>query len=215
MLEIYWFDSLPSTQCSLIEDIKSSKVVPPVVYAAQRQPQGIGSRGNSWDDVGEALFFSCALDEATLPVDLPTISLSLYFGMLFKEELASHGSKVWLKWPNDLYRENQKIGGIITAKVGQAIVFGIGLNLVSKYDDYASCDIFIEKKSFLETFTRSFDSLPSWKQIFSKYRVEFLLNRNNFFHKSGVGSVLVSMSDAVLADDGALVIDGERIYSLR
>ena len=52
----------------------------------------------------------------------------------------------------------------------------------------------------------------TWKQIFSKYKLEFFQNFNYSFHHKGK---LISLKEAQLLEDGSILLKGERIYSLR
>lgn len=90
------------------EGIRKGELKPPIMVVAKRQSGGIGSRGNLWENVKEGLYFSFALPMETLPQDLPLESTSIYMGFIFKEVLQEEGSRVWLKWPNDLYIGKQK-----------------------------------------------------------------------------------------------------------
>jgi len=209
-LEIVFFKELPSTQKQLIEDLKRKKVTPPIAYFTNFQTAGIGSRGNSWIGQKGNFFLSIALFKKDLPSDLPLVSIALYFTFLFKECLK--GSKVWLKWPNDLYLEDKKCGGAISNLVGESVVYGVGLNTLFAPKGFAKIDIPIDDKELLECFLASIQQKPAWKRIFSKYKIEF--NQHNSFYTHLDGKK-VAVKDARLAEDGALILNGERIYSLR
>ncbi|WP_416830651.1 biotin--[acetyl-CoA-carboxylase] ligase [Helicobacter ganmani] len=185
-MQILEFDCIESTQIFLNEGIRKGELKPPIMVVAKRQSGGIGSRGNLWENVKEGLYFSFALPMETLPQDLPLESTSIYMGFIFKEVLQEEGSRVWLKWPNDLYIGKQKVGGVLCARLRDVMICGIGLE-----ND--------KKKS-------------SWKQIFSKYSLEFTNNFNHTFHYNGK---LISLCNASLCEDGAILIEGEKIYSLR
>ncbi|HEC1757241.1 TPA: biotin--[acetyl-CoA-carboxylase] ligase, partial [Campylobacter lari] len=51
-----------------------------------------------------------------------------------------------------------------------------------------------------------------WKNIFSKYMLEFEKSRNFFIHNEGK---ILSLKDALLYKDGSILLDNKRIYSLR
>lgn len=212
VLEICYFESIDSTQKALIRDLKAKKVNTPIAYVTNRQLQGVGSRGNSWIGEEGNLFFSFALPLAQLPHDLPLASASIYFSYILKEILASFGSKVWVKWPNDFYIEAQKCGGCVTNIVADCVVCGIGLNTKKAPSSFAKLDIEIDDMLLLQSYFAKLKSKPLWKNIFSKYKIEFY--KNNSF-KVHIKRGLIDLSQAKLLEDGALEIEGERIYSIR
>ncbi len=211
-MEIRYFDTIDSTQKALIADIKIDRVKPPIAYVTNRQHQGVGSRGNSWIGEDGNLFFSFALHLDQLPYDLPLASASIYFSFILKEVLASFGSKVWIKWPNDFYLDTQKCGGCVTNKVADTIICGIGLNTKRAPKPFASLDVAVDDTLLLKNYFTKLESKPLWKNIFSKYEIEFY--RYNFY-KVHIKNRLVDLQNAKLLEDGALEIDGERIYSIR
>ncbi len=211
-LEIRYFDAIASTQKALIADLKVGKVNPPIAYVTNKQLQGVGSRGNSWIGEDGNLFFSFALRLDELPDDLPLASASIYFSFILKEVLASFGSKVWIKWPNDFYLGQNKCGGCVTNKVVDTLVCGIGLNTKKAPKPFARLDIDINDASLLQTYFAKLESKPSWKNIFSKYEIEFYKNNSYTAH---VKNRIIDVRNARLLEDGALEIDGERIYSIR
>ena len=176
------------------------------------QTEGIGSRNNTWTSQKGNLFLSFALALSDLPKDLKLESSSIYFSYLLKETLESLGSKVFLKWPNDLYVNEDKVGGMITNVVNDTIICGVGLNLIKSKNGFASLDLELDKHIILESYFKNIEKKPLWKQVFSKYKINFCTNLNFFTYVKGRK---VSLSEAVLENDGSLNINGERIYSLR
>ncbi len=211
-MQIHWFDELESTQNYLKEELKQGRLKSPVAIAAARQTGGIGSRGNSWIGLEGNLFFSFAIARDELPDDLSLESSSIYFSYLLKETLAEENSQVWLKWPNDFYLNDKKIGGTITFLRDNDLLCGIGLNLLKSPQGFAHLDIKIDKKELLNKFFKKIKKKSSWKQIFSKFEVEFTHSKK---HSTHFENNKISLENADLNDDGSLNIDGQRIYSLR
>ena len=176
------------------------------------QTDGIGSRENRWIGRRGNFFASVLLAQESLPKDLPLGAASIYFAFLMKETLKNMGSEVWLKWPNDFYLEGSKIGGCITAKKGKNIIVGIGINIVDAPRDFGVLDIETEPMELLETFLENLKKPPSWKQIFSNYSLEFEKSKNYRTHDGGER---VELSEAVLQNDGSLMIGKRRVVSLR
>ena len=178
-----------------------------VCVIADMQTAGIGSRGNSWENVKDSLMFSFTF--LSPPKDLPKQSVALYLGFVFKEVLVSLGSTAWLKYPNDLYVKNCKIGGILVSIYQNHYLCGIGLNLQSA--EFGSLDIKPNKCEILDKYFKILQKPPTWKQIFNKYRLEFYRNFSFSFHFKGE---CISLKDAILREDGALEVGGEMIYNL-
>ncbi len=209
-MEIVYFDSIDSTQKRLIADIKGGRVQAPVAYFTNHQTAGVGSRENRWIGARGNFFLSFAYSD--FPADLPQASVAIYVSFLLKEVLARHGSRVWIKWPNDFYLDDRKIGGCVTNKINETYICGIGLNTTFSPRGFGRLDISIQDSVLLEEYFALLESRPSWKEIFSKYALEFHKNKKFTAH---VGTKVISLQDATLAEDGALILDGERIYSLR
>ncbi len=211
-MEILSFDSLPSTQTYLIEKLENGMLQAPVAIMAKEQNAGVGSRDNGWSG-GEGNFFaSIAVDMNDLPSDLPLASASIYFSFIMKKTLESLGESLWLKWPNDFYFKEEKVGGTITKKMNHILVCGIGINLKNSQNGYSSLQSDIRPENLLHKYLESLSEFPKWKQIFSEFEVEFELSRKFSVH---IENYQESLADASLHGDGSVSIKGKRVYSLR
>jgi BirA family biotin operon repressor/biotin-[acetyl-CoA-carboxylase] ligase len=102
----------------------------PVLLVAEQQSAGRGRLGRQWRSApGDSLTFSLGLPLS--PADWSGLSLAV--GVSIAQSLAP---AIRLKWPNDLWVEDRKLGGILieTAGFGGAAatryaVIGVGLNL--------------------------------------------------------------------------------------
>ena len=211
-METHWLKECASTHNYIVEGLKKGTLYAPFALGCNEQTQGIGSRGNEWVGLKGKLFLSWCVEEKQLPSDLPLASISIYFSSLMKEVLESKGSKVWLKWPNDFYLNESKIGGTITTKVGTCIIGSIGLNLVSAPPLFGILDILLDAREIAKEFIFEVEKKSSWKDVFSKYKLEFDKNRSATFH---MGSKVASLRDAVLCDDGSIELENKKVYSLR
>ena len=211
-MEILSFDRLASTQAYLIEQLQSGNLDAPIAVICKEQYSGIGSRDNKWCG-GEGNFFaSIAIDVASLPDDLPLSSASIYFSFIMKQILVELDTKVWLKWPNDLYLDNEKIGGTITKKVKDILVCGIGINLKKNQNGYSAVQNDILPRFLLNKYLLTLEEFPEWKQVFSEYEVEFELSKKFSVH---IENYQESLSDASLCEDGSLILGGKKVFSLR
>ena len=211
-MQILSLDSVDSTQKYLKELILKEKISLPYAVVANFQTDGVGSRENKWNSIKNNLFLSFAIEFNELPKDLKLESASIYFSYILKETLDELGSKVWLKWPNDFYINDKKIGGMITNIVKESVVCGVGLNIVESPEDFAKLDIALKRDFLLERYFANIKKKSLWKQVFSKYKLEFDKNQNFYTHDK---NLIISLGNATLQDDGSIVINGERIYGRR
>jgi BirA family biotin operon repressor/biotin-[acetyl-CoA-carboxylase] ligase len=211
-LEIVSFDELNSTQLYLIDKIKSKEYKPPIAIITKTQTAGIGSRDNIWVASRGDFLVSFALKLDSLPSDLPLESVSIYFAYLLKEVLYKYDKNIFLKWPNDFYVGDKKIGGCVTKLIEDTIIVGIGINLVSQNSEFGYIQIDKRPYELLVEFMNLVEKFPSWKYIFSKYQVEFNLSKNYYVHIDGEQK---SLKNAILCSDGSIEIDNKKVYSLR
>lgn len=214
-MEILYHDSLPSTHRFLEEGLRAKKLAPPLAIIANRQTEGIGSRGNAWKGLEGNLFLSFCLSKSDLPSDLPLASTSIYFSSIMIELLRELGSKVWLKWPNDFYMGDKKIGGTITSVISDSFILcSMGINLKNAPKDFEIIDINIEKNVLIEKYFLKLKQVIFWKDVFRQYEIEFKKSRC-FFYTDSTSGKKVSLKNATLLEDGSIMIDNRRIYSLR
>ncbi len=211
-MKIYYHKELNSTQIYLKKELKDKKLKPPVAVVSDIQTAGIGSRDNIWFGLDGNLFLSFSLYLKDLPTDLKLESASIYFSYILKELLSEYGSSVWLKWPNDFYIGDLKIGGMITNLIDDKLICGVGLNLVASPKEFTSLDIDIKRDDLLHNYFIKIDKRVPWKQIFSNYKLEFHKNQKYFVNSD---NVKISLKDATLCSDGSIISNGKRIYSLR
>jgi BirA family biotin operon repressor/biotin-[acetyl-CoA-carboxylase] ligase len=211
-MELLYLESVDSTHTYLKEYIKKNGFLKPIAVYTDYQTNGIGSRDNKWKGNKGNLFFSFVINKDSLPNDLAYQSASIYFSFILKEVLQQNGSKLWLKWPNDFYMNDKKIGGTITNLSDDLFYCGIGLNLEYISEEFGYLDIKIDNKNLLEAYFKELEKYISWKQIFSKFQVEFSSNKN---YKTTINNEKKSIENAILNEDGSLLIDGEKVFSLR
>ena len=183
-----------------------------MVVVAKEQTNGVGSRDNSWEGGEGNLFFSLAISLDDLPNDLPLSSASIYFSFIMKEVLESHTDDIWLKWPNDLYHNKSKVGGTITKKIDNILLCGMGINLQKNQNGFEALNLEIDAVTLLKAYLSKLEEYPSWKQIFSQYRIEFDRSKEFFTH---INREYKSLKTATLSEDGSLIIDNKRVYSIR
>ena len=211
-MKIIRLDEVDSTHKYLKDYISKNEYINPLCIVTDLQTQGIGSRGNSWIGRKGNLFFSFTLDINSLPKDLPLQSISIYFTYILKNILKNIGSQVWIKWPNDFYIENKKIGGTITSMSKNLIFCGIGLNLLDVEKEYEKLDIKIEVDEVLKNYFFEIEKKISWKQIFSDFKIEFEKSKK---FQTTIDNQKISLESAILNDDGSIQINNKKVFSLR
>ena len=211
-MKIIRLDEVDSTHKYLKEYISKNEYTNPLCIVTDLQTQGIGSRGNSWIGKKGNLFFSFVIDINSLPNDLPLQSTSIYFTFILKIILKNLGSKVWIKWPNDFYMKDKKIGGTITSMSKNLIFCGIGLNLVDVEKEYDKLDIKINIDEVLQKYFFEIEKNISWKQIFSDFKIEFEKSKK---FQTTIDNHKISLESAILNDDGSIQINNKKVFSLR
>ena len=209
---IIHFESIGSTHKYLLNAVKNGEISTSALVYADEQTNGVGSRGNSWIGEKGNLFLSFCVDLKHLPKDLPLQSISIYFAYILKDILANKGSKIWLKWPNDFYIDDKKVGGVITLKSGDKIICSIGLNITVAPKKFGKLDVSIDKDKLIKEFIKKIKKNFSWKQVFSKYKIEFQKAKKFYFH---LDNELVSLSDATLNQDGSITVNNNIVFSSR
>jgi BirA family transcriptional regulator, biotin operon repressor / biotin---[acetyl-CoA-carboxylase] ligase len=212
VLKIRYLESVDSTQSYLKKLLLDEKISSPYAVVSKIQTQGKGSRNNSWIGLDGNLFLSFSIPITSLPHDLKLESASIYFAYLMKMTLENENSQVWIKWPNDFYLEEKKVGGLITNIVKESLVCGVGLNLVSSQENFAKLDIEISTENLLQKYFQNLEKEFSWKQVFSKYKLEFYKSKNFSTHNN---NEKISLGDASLDEDGSIISNNKRMYSLR
>lgn len=211
VLEIKFIENCASTHLLLTGALKRGEIKHDTLIYAGEQSAGVGSRGNEWVSQKGNFFASMALRQSALPADLPKVSVAIYFAMLIKGLLAGLGSKVWVKWPNDLYLNDKKVGGLISTLLGDFCVISVGINLILAPKDAGVLDVSVSSKE-LANMLADLSDMPSWGEVFTIFKAEFEKSRDFKSHSNGK---IFDLFTAELLNDGSLKIGDERIYSLR
>ena len=99
---------------------------------ADRQRAGRGRQGREWFD-GAGNFMGSTVVRLS-PCDPPPASFALSAGLAVYATvlpLLPNPAPLRLKWPNDLTFSGAKLAGILLEREGDALVVGIGVNLVA------------------------------------------------------------------------------------
>lgn len=130
-MEIYHFESLPSTNSELIEMSKKNAKSWTVVYTF-RQSNGKGYAGNQWSSEPDKNIAVSVLIKSVLSYD-ELIYFNQWLCYSVANYLSQFSDEVYVKWPNDIIIQNKKVCGILieTHKSDNElnIVSGIGVNV--------------------------------------------------------------------------------------
>ena len=120
-------DETESTNDICLNELNNSDI--PILVTADMQTKGRGRNEKEWNSPKGNLYFSFGFTRHNL-----INGLSVKVGLILAESLQQILKKnVLLKWPNDLFYLNKKVGGILveTSSINNIfkIVIGIGVNL--------------------------------------------------------------------------------------
>ncbi|MEO9478099.1 MAG: biotin--[acetyl-CoA-carboxylase] ligase [Cyclobacteriaceae bacterium] len=125
-----------STNQELAGRLNTSKISEGHLILTDYQTAGKGQRGNAWiSESGKNLLFSLALVPNFLEIK-KGFMLNVIVGVALQKALEHFvaGHNVEIKWPNDIYIDNKKVGGVLveTSSDGgflENAIVGIGLNV--------------------------------------------------------------------------------------
>lgn len=139
MFTIEVHDSVGSTN-DVVREHEVASALQGVAVLAEEQTQGRGRRGRRWHSpAGVNLYLSVGW-RFHGPVE-GLSGLSLAIGAMLAEAIArNYDVDLALKWPNDLYYDDRKLGGVLIELLGEQngmipVVAGIGLNVSMPVDD--------------------------------------------------------------------------------
>lgn len=209
-----------STNADLAERLAAGEALPEGFWLiADRQTAGRGRQGRAWFD-GAGNFMGSTLVRI-YPHDPSPATLALMAGVAVYEAvlpLMPDPAALRLKWPNDLMLGAAKLSGILLERSGDAIVVGMGVNLVAAPDlpDRATVALATlgpapDRDMFASRLATGFaQELERWRT----YGIEPLVRRwQAAAHPAGTsltvrppGEELVTGTFAGLTPDGALTL---------
>jgi BirA family transcriptional regulator, biotin operon repressor / biotin---[acetyl-CoA-carboxylase] ligase len=136
--KIIFLENLTSTNSWAIEKLRDQSLQEGTIIRTDHQSAGRGYSSNKWEsEKGKNLLFSIILYPPQIKADRQfLLSMSVSLGICdCLDELTSDCK---IKWPNDIYVNNDKIAGILieSAFMGEKLehcVVGIGLNVNQTY----------------------------------------------------------------------------------
>lgn len=113
--------------------VSEKKQAHPRACFAERQTAGRGRRGKAWHSpAGGNLYCSASWEYAQTPEPLPALAPAIAVGLVQVLNQFVDGAEI--KWPNDLWVDGKKLGGILIEHSGEfgggsRLIIGIGLNV--------------------------------------------------------------------------------------
>lgn len=134
--KIVYLPSCQSTNDEAAHLLSQGNLPEGTLVVTDRQTQGRGQRGNQWEaQAGQNLTFSLVLTPTFLAAT-EQFWLNMAISLAIQDTLLPllTSGRVTIKWPNDVYVGNRKLGGVLIENTlqGYALshsVIGIGLNV--------------------------------------------------------------------------------------
>jgi len=132
---IYNYNKIPSTNNEAIKLIKKKNMKQGLVFS-KIQTNGRGTRGKKWISKSGNFFGSIFFQ---LKKNTPKFyEFSVITPVLITKKIKqiTDCKNIYIKWPNDIYINNQKVCGILQEVIHNGnnqkyLIIGIGINLVS------------------------------------------------------------------------------------
>ena len=128
-------DTVDSTNNYAMQLIRGESAVNGVAVLAQHQTSGKGQRGKIWkDEAGESLNCSLIIETERYDIKNHFHLIALTVIAIRKVVEATTHHPVHIKWPNDIYIGDRKVGGILIESVTRGkelkqAVIGFGINV--------------------------------------------------------------------------------------
>ena len=105
-----------------------------IAILAEKQTSGRGRGKNKWvSPKGKNIYLSLGFNSTLKLMELEALSLSVAV-VISKKLNELTNKKIYIKWPNDLFIEEKKVGGILIESISQKnktikVVIGVGINI--------------------------------------------------------------------------------------
>ncbi len=136
---VFSYESLDSTNDTVFKMGENGLPEGAAVFA-EHQKKGRGRLGRSWvSPKNKSILFSYLLRPTLAPSQISRVTLVTGVSIVRACRQIT-GKPIGIKWPNDIYYQNKKVGGILTEMSAESdrinfVVVGIGLNVNSDAAD--------------------------------------------------------------------------------
>lgn len=191
-----------STNALLWEMIREKSLPEGFTVQTDFQTAGKGQTGNSWEsDAGKNLLFSVVLYPQRVAVENQFI-ISQLVSLAIKEALDDYVDNITVKWPNDIYWYDKKIGGILIENSLQGskiktVIIGIGLN--------------VNQKEFLSTAPNpvSLLQITRKRQNRKLLLVKIIRNILNLYQELNIDKIRAEYAASLYRSDGFYTFSAE------
>jgi len=166
---------------------KSKPILEGTVILAVEQSAGRGQLGRVWhSESGKNLTFSILLNPSFLPIE-KQFDLNKAVSLAINDVLSKYiGTSAKIKWPNDSYVGNRKIGGMliennIHGNLLKHAIIGIGLNV----NQVSFPSVLKNVTSFSKLLQRDHDLLHLLKEICGAVEARYLQLKAGKFKEIG------------------------------
>lgn len=203
--EFHFFEIVDSTN----ERAKFAK--PFSILFAEEQISGRGRFERKWVSKRGGLYFSIVLPAYNIS------KLTLISALSVAESVKDSR----IKWPNDVLLFGKKFCGILGEVFEDKAVIGIGINVENDVSDFEfACNVRsfypVSRKEVFDEVTKNFarnyiDLLAGkWSELFERY-AEICETKGKRVRVVTTSRVIEGIAE--LSEDGAIVVNGEKIYS--
>ena len=131
---------IDSTNNYALDLIKEQKAVSGTVIFAEKQTHGKGQRGKHWHTLDyENIILTVILDVSNILLQKQFILNAFAAVACYDFFMKYAGNSTAIKWPNDLYFNDKKAGGVLIETIKQKdkrfAIIGIGININQKIFD--------------------------------------------------------------------------------
>ncbi len=135
------------------------------IVIAHKQTKGKGTRGRVWLSTEVILMFSMVIKEDKNISMEEYTKLPLVVGMALLSALEEIEKLPFMfKWTNDIYLYDKKLSGILTEKIGEDFIVGVGINLnILEFGD-------LNAISLKAVSGKDYDKLECLKSIVNKIK---------------------------------------------
>ncbi len=198
-----------STQDDIKEALASDKTLGEgFCILAQEQCSGRGRHGRAWQSHKGDLAVSFCLEPQRNLQEWGSLSLVVGVALAQAIDIYAHPE---LKWPNDILLAGMKCAGILCEIENATVLVGIGVNCVSRNDDFSSLDNAVSANELFDLFLEKFEPLYQRWQLggFSAVKPDWL----GYAFETGraisvkQGNLVKQGFFAGVQDDGSLLLE--------
>jgi BirA family biotin operon repressor/biotin-[acetyl-CoA-carboxylase] ligase len=218
---IKFYKKVGSTNALAVKFLEESTFQKNFVICANEQTAGKGRSDRNWHSPIGGLYFTLAFPGQNLPS-----SITLFTGIIINKVLSSIFPKLTfsIKWPNDIFLNDNKIGGILTSANKNGTVIGIGIDCnIREIPDHLkeiATSLIIETnrkvvlKKLLEVILKTFEEnfylfnekgFPYFVEYFNNHH--YLAQKRVFIYsgENQIGGIVQSVNE-----DGALMLETDK-----